>query len=167
MASMRRMHPTGNASWDGDLVFSVADPGAPPASELLAENEAELDALYGGEGVPLAHSELSLPSGAYLVGRLDGRAVAGGGVRRLDDEAAEIKRMYVVPGQRRRGIGSALLLALEHEAQGLGYRVVRLDTGPQQPHAEHLYRRSGYTEIPDYNGNARASFWAEKRLGPP
>src|SRR5579872_5414985 len=163
MGSMRRMRPTGDASWQGDLVFSAADPGAAPASELLAENEAELDAMYGSEGVPLVHSELAAPAGAYLVGRLNGRAVAGGGIRRLEDGVAEIKRMFVVPGQRRRGIGAALLVALEHEAHRLGYRTIRLDTGPRQQHAENLYRRSGYTEIADYNGNRRATFWGEKQ----
>ena len=87
-----------------------------------------------------------------------------GVVKRLDDETAEIKRMYVAPEGRSRGIARALLYALEAAARELGYRRVRLDTGADQPHAKALYLSVGYTEIPDYNGNPFASFWAEKEL---
>ncbi len=41
----------------------------------------------------------------------------------------------------------------------------RLDTGKRQAAAKHLYERSGYVEIPDYNGNTQASYWFEKELG--
>ena len=81
----------------------------------------------------------------------------GGGI-------AEIKRMYVVPEARGRGLARELLVALEEAARGLGYERVRLDTGPKQPHAEHLYRSAGYEEIENFNANRMASFWGEKRL---
>ena len=87
-----------------------------------------------------------------------------GGVRILKPGVAEIKRMYVVPEARGRGVARALLAALEDAARDLGYDRVRLDTGPRQLAAEHLYRSAGYEEIPDYNGNYMASFWGEKRL---
>ena len=60
----------------------------------------------------------------------------------------------------------ALLAALEDAARDLGYARVRLDTGPRQPHARALYESAGYAEIPDYNDNPAASYWAEKRLAP-
>ena len=90
--------------------------------------------------------------------------MAGGGVRRLADGVAEIKRMYVRPAARSRGVAAALLAALEREAAALGYSVVRLDTGPKQVHAQRLYRRMGYVEVPAYNDNPFACFWGEKRL---
>ena len=96
-----------------------------------------------------------------------GEPVAVGAVKRLDDGLCEIKRMYVAPEARGRGVARALLVALEDAARSLGYARARLDTGPSQPQAKALYLATGYTEIPDYNGNPDASFWAEKPLGPP
>jgi GNAT superfamily N-acetyltransferase len=85
-------------------------------------------------------------------------------VKGLSDGAAEIKRMYVVPEARGRGIAQELLVALEDAARSLGYDVVRLDTGPKQPHAERMYRRAGYAEIGNFNDNPFASYFGEKSL---
>ena len=72
--------------------------------------------------------------------------------------------MYVRPAARSRGIAAQLLASLETEAAALGYRSVRLDTGPKQVHAIRLYRGAGFTEIEDYNDNPFACYWAEKAL---
>lgn len=148
--------------------FQICHPGQPPASELLAAMLAELDSMYGGldgqVGVPLHPDELAPPGGRYMVGRMGAEVVAGGGLRTLDAGLCEIKRMYVVPAWRGRGVARLLLAALESEAVAMGLDRVRLDTGPKQPAARHLYLSSGYAEIDDYNANPRASFWGEKRL---
>jgi GNAT superfamily N-acetyltransferase len=128
----------------------------------------ELGDLYGDvhrlDTPPLAPAELRPPHGAYLVG-FDGEdAVAGGGVRRLSADVAEVKRMFVRPAARSRGVARALLAALEDEAARLGYTAARLDTGPKQVHAAALYRSAGYVEIPAYNENPYACFWGEKAL---
>ena len=151
------------------LTFDREPAGEPPASELIAAMVAEVSDLYGGriegEGLPTARpEELVAPYGACVVGRLDGHPVTVGVVKRLEDGVAEIKRMYVAPEGRSRGIARSLLTALEAAARDLGYERVRLDTGSDQPHAKNLYLSAGYTEIADYNGNPFASFWAEKRL---
>ncbi|MCW3003168.1 MAG: MarR family transcriptional regulator [Conexibacter sp.] len=91
-------------------------------------------------------------------------AVAGGGIKRLDADACEIKRMYVVPEARGRGLGRVLLEALEAQARRLGYRVARLDTGPQQPGAQRMYETAGYRAIQNFNANPFASFWGQKTL---
>jgi GNAT superfamily N-acetyltransferase len=109
-------------------------------------------------------TELGPPSGVFLVGYQDGRAVCGGGVKRLPDGACEIKRMYVVPAARGRGHARALLHALEDAARGLGYAVARLDTGPRQQHAQRLYEAEGYVAIGNFNDNPVATFFGEKRL---
>ncbi|HEX7298499.1 MAG TPA: GNAT family N-acetyltransferase, partial [Solirubrobacteraceae bacterium] len=57
-----------------------------------------------------------------------------------------------------------LLAALEDAARARGYRVVRLDTGPRQPHAMALYASEGYVEIGNFNANPIAAYWGEKRL---
>jgi GNAT superfamily N-acetyltransferase len=151
--------------------FVACDPEQPPASELLAEMGIELTELYGTpsrlDRPALLPSELRAPDGIYLVGWEGQGAVAGGGVRRMDDGLAEIKRMFVRPAARSRGIAGELLTALEGAARSLGYTRVRLDTGPKQEHAERLYRRAGFVPIAAYNDNPFASFWGEKGLDLP
>jgi GNAT superfamily N-acetyltransferase len=149
--------------------FEAVPAAAPPASDLLAAMVAEMAPLYGridAPGMPSATpADFAPPRGTFLVGfDDDGAAVCGGGVKGLDHETAEIKRMYVVPAARRRGLARVLLAALEDAARDLGYRVARLDTGPRQPHAQALYESAGYRPIGNFNANPVASFWGEKRL---
>lgn len=118
-----------------------------------------------GDSMPRAGaSELSPPGGAFLVGYADGRAACCGGIKRLDDRRCEIKKMYVVPDLRGRGVARVLLRRLEEEARRVGYAVARLDTGPKQVGARGLYESEGYAPIPDFNGNPVAVFWGEKPL---
>jgi GNAT superfamily N-acetyltransferase len=148
--------------------FVLCDPEEPPASELLAEMRVELNEVYGAfdrlDNPKLQPEELRAPSGGYLVGWDGDEAVAGGGVRHLSDGVGEIKRMFVRPKARSRGIAGALLSALEELAVTLGYGAVRLDTGPKQQHALALYIRSGFVEVERYNENPFACFWGEKVL---
>jgi ribosomal protein S18 acetylase RimI-like enzyme len=152
----------------GAVRFEPCDPAEPPASELLAAMRTELNDVYETfsrlDNPPLSPEELRPPAGEYVVGYEGSTAVAGGGVRRLGDGVAEIKRMYVRPAARSRGVAAALLDALEESARSLGYEAVRLDTGPKQVHALRLYRRAGYVEVPPYNDNPFACFWGEKQL---
>jgi GNAT superfamily N-acetyltransferase len=148
--------------------FVPCDPEEPPASELLAEMATELNALYRTSSrldrPPVHAAELRSPDGTYLVAWEGERAVAGGALRRLDGEVGEIKRMFVRPSARSRGLARELLAALESTARSLGYRRLRLDTGPKQVHALNLYRREGYVPIDSYNENPFACFWGEKEL---
>lgn len=137
---------------------------------LEAAMRAEVEAVYAGldmraANMPAAGSaELGPPGGALLVGYLDGEAVCCGGIKRLDEQACEFKRMYVAPGVRGRGVGRALLTALEHRARAMGYGTACLATGPEQPAAQRLYRGAGYQPIENYNADPVATFFAEKRL---
>lgn len=148
--------------------FSPGSAGEPPGSALVAAMVAELEPLYGRIDVPGAPSatpaDFAPPHGVFLIGWEDEVAICCGGVKRLDADACEIKRMYVVPEARGRGVAPALLVALEDRARALGYAIARLDTGPKQPHAERMYRDAGYREIGNFNANPFASFWGEKRL---
>ena len=143
--------------------------GEPPASDLIEAMVAEGAEVYGRRldipGTPTATAEqMGPPGGTFLVIYEDGEPVAGGGVKRLSDDVGEIKRMYVVPAARSRGLARMLLGALEDAARSLGYARVRLDTGPRQPHARALYESVGYAPIERYNDNVFASYWAEKAL---
>lgn len=148
--------------------FAVCDPEERPAVDLLAAMRIELNRAYESparlDSPTLRPEELRHPGGSYLVGYLGRRAVAGGGLRRLEDGVAEVKRMYVRPEFRSRGVARALLVALEEAAGTLGYAALRLDTGPKQVHALTLYRSVGYEDIPPYNDNPFACFWGEKPL---
>jgi len=152
-----------------EAILIRAEPAerGPPAA-LLAAMVAELEALYGRlvlANTPSATpAEMSPPDGVFLVLYVDGRAVACGGLKRLAEGCAEIKRMYVVPEARGRGHARRILLALEDAARALGYARVRLDTGSRQPHARALYVSAGYRAIEDYNANAYAAHWFEKAL---
>lgn len=148
--------------------FSICPPGEAPACDLLEAMVAELHTMYGAIdgriGVPLHVEELAPPGGCYLVGRVDTQVVAGGGLRTLEAGTGEVKRMYVVPEWRGQGLARLLLGALEQEALSLGLQRVRLDTGPEQHRARHLYLTAGYVEIGNYNASPHASFWGEKEL---
>jgi GNAT superfamily N-acetyltransferase len=139
-----------------------------PATDLVAAMVDEVSELYGRIDAPGAPSatpaDFAPPRGAFVVIYEEGEPVAGGGVKRLDDEACEIKRMYVVPQARGRGHATRLLRALEDEARALGYAIARLDTGEHQPQAQAMYERAGYAPIENFNANPFASFWGEKRL---
>jgi GNAT superfamily N-acetyltransferase len=150
--------------------FRTVDAAESPASDLIEAMIQDLVPLYGridGADAPRATpDDFRPPGGTFLVGYdEEGRAVCGGGVKRLGAGLGEIKRMYVVPEARGRGLARELLVALEDAARALGYARVRLDTGPKQPRAEALYRSAGYREIADYNGNPHASYFGEKALG--
>lgn len=152
------------------VTVELADPATEPGAGLLASMEAEIDALYedrtGSIHTDSATSarEMSPPGGGFLLMRIDGDAVGCGGLKRLDDDTCEIKRMYVAPEWRGRGLSGVLLDALEEHARGLGYARVRLDTGDRQHAAAALYERAGYRRIADYNGNRLARLWFEREL---
>ncbi len=141
---------------------------SPDAVALVTAMFAEIAALYpelsDDPGPSATPEDLGPPGGAFVALYEGDRAVAGGGIKRLEPGVAEIKRMYVVPDRRGAGLSRLLLLALEVAARDLGYERVRLDTGVHQAAALHLYRSAGYSDIDDYNANPYASYWGEKRL---
>jgi GNAT superfamily N-acetyltransferase len=138
------------------------------ARELVAAMEAWVTENFGpatpDRTSTVTADEMVPPYGAFVVLYSDGEAVAGGGLRRLDDDVAEIKRMFVTPSARGRGLGRRVLEELEAVAAELGYRRLRLDTALSMTTAMALYRSAGYRDIPDYNGNSYASYWGEKVL---
>ncbi|MGI8712773.1 MAG: GNAT family N-acetyltransferase [Solirubrobacteraceae bacterium] len=143
---------------------------AGPGANLLQAMRDEMRQLYAGldmdgDDMPRAGAtELGPPSGALVVGWVSDDPVCVGGVKRLDDRTCEIKRMYVAPAWRGRGVARRLLHALEDAARRIGYGVARLDTGPKQLSARGLYVSEGYVEIENFNANPVASFWGEKPL---
>jgi drug/metabolite transporter (DMT)-like permease/GNAT superfamily N-acetyltransferase len=140
----------------------------PTAAALLTAYAQEIEDRFVDRPacrVDTVADEYTPPHGSFLVVYEDDRPVACAGIRSLPDGSGELKRMYVVPDARGRGVGRRLLARLEDEARRLGYPRLRLDTASQLNEAQQLYRSAGYYEIDDYNGNTAASLWMEKRLG--
>lgn len=67
-----------------------------------------------------------------------------------ENNTVEIKRMYVVPGYRNRGIGKVILSRLEAWAKEENYKISKLETGIRQPEAIAAYKKSGYSHIPNF-----------------
>jgi len=113
-----------------------------PASEVLAEDLAAL-------------SNYAPPNGALLVALNDAEPVGCVGVRSGHDGQrpyAEIKRLYVSPEGRGRGLGRALLRAAMAAAKDLGHDLVRLDTFETMTEAKALYAAEGFRIIGPYHG---------------
>ena len=160
-------HSLGLDRWPWDEHTVDVEPfDSPDAIELRRELEADLADRYGGDtelGIkPTEETVL-----AFLVARDgDGAPVACGALLDLGDGAAEIKRMYVRPEQRRRGLSRRVLEALEREALRRGFDRIRLETGERQPEAMGLYRSAGYEEIEKFGPyrDAPLSRCFERRL---
>jgi GNAT superfamily N-acetyltransferase len=156
---------------DDGVTFDLERSDTPDAVAMQDAFVGEIAVRYPqrggqpGQTVPPVDPEAMVPpDGAWIVLRRDGRPVGCGGLRRIDAETCEIKRVYLAPEARGSGLSRRLMAHLHERALGLGYRVVRLDTGSAQPEAYRLYSALGYREIEDYNGNGLASFWFEREL---
>jgi GNAT superfamily N-acetyltransferase len=123
----------------------------PAVIAMTGRLEAELldtyDGVPGSGGLPAAEVFLP-PAGAFVVAEVDNEPAACGGYGRLDDETAEVRRMFVDPAMRGRGLGRTVLAEIERLAADAGYTRIRLETGNLQHAAVALYERSGYRRIP-------------------
>ncbi|MDQ6686286.1 MAG: GNAT family N-acetyltransferase [Actinomycetota bacterium] len=136
----------------------------PDAVRLVEEVQGEYVHRYGGRDQdPMEPAYFQPPSGTFLVGYLDDKPVACGAWRRRSDvwfagtqTTAEIKRMYVAPAARGRGLARDMLVRLERTARDAGAEAIVLETGLPQPEAIGLYESSDYTPIPGF-GFHRAS----------
>ncbi|TCO30042.1 SsuE family FMN reductase [Kribbella steppae] len=127
-----------------------ARPEDPEAAPLLADLVVEYSTRYGRTNENTQLTEVP-PSdfhpergGAFVLLRYGGRTVAGGAIRRYDDQTAEVKRMWTSHLHRRQGLGRRVLTELEAAAIDLGYRKLCLTTGPRQPEAAGLYLAVGF-----------------------
>ncbi|MBV8751473.1 MAG: GNAT family N-acetyltransferase [Hyphomicrobiales bacterium] len=143
----------------------------PELRALIGELDAVLNAAYEPHqrhGLNIA--QLFEPHVRFFVARLDGAAVACGGVA-LFDGYAEVKRMYTRPSLRGRGVAKAVLRRLEEEARAAGKTMLRLETGLHQAEAVGLYRRAGFISCGAFGDYAQmpardieTSLFFEKRL---
>lgn len=133
-----------------------ADPTLPVCEQLMQELSAELGALYGDDGVGnFSAAQVMVPRSAFVVAWLNGDAVGCGAIRPMaESHVAEVKRMYVRPQMRGKGISRRVLLTLEALAKEFDYTTLRLETGLRQPQAMGLYETEGYRRIPCFGDYA-------------
>jgi len=151
-----------------DLVLREEVLDEPGGRAMIAGFEADIAERYPGwtrDNAPgITAEDVTAPEGRLVVAYLDGAPAGCGAFKRLDGDHIEIKRVYVSPEARGRGVARAIMGRLEELARAAGYSVARLDTGDNQPEADSLYRSLGYTEIDDYNANPWAASWYQKQL---
>jgi putative acetyltransferase len=102
------------------------------------------------DGLPGAYAP---PDGRLLLAINDEEPVGCIAVRNLSDGIGEMKRLYVKPTYRGKGLGRKLAEALIEEARTIGYRKMRLDSLAWLKEAVGLYRSLGFVEIPPYRYN--------------
>jgi len=131
--------------------------GDPDVLRLVADVQAEYVERYGSpDDSPLDPVMFDPPLGSFFVGHLGGEPVATGAWRASDvrvdgaTRTAEIKRMYVAPAARGRGLARLVLQHLELTAAAAGYDALVLETGMKQPEAIALYESAGYTRVPGF-----------------
>ena len=145
-----------------------------PTAEVIELLDALNAALAGPYTAEQRHAlpvdRLFQPNIRFFIARLDGEAVACGGVG-FYDGFAELKRMYSKPSVRGRGVAKTLLAHLELEASDAGQRLVRIETGVYQEEALRFYEGAGYRRCEAFGPYAamthaaiETSVFYEKRL---
>lgn len=148
------------------ILIEQADPLGPAAGQLAQEMVAEIPPRYGEvldtaaaeertAAVLAANAAFLDERSVFLLAVAEGQAIGCGGIQPTtveDDKetgalTGEVKRMYVVQAWRRRGVGAAILAALEMRARVLGYRRLMLETGNRQPEAVALYTAGGWMAV--------------------
>ena len=122
----------------------------PSALRLIDAMSVELTARYGDGGLSPASPEQFRDPGTFLLAEVDGAAVGCGGLRLKEPGVGEIKRMYVDPAGRGRGVARALIGALVLHARGRGLSRLLLETGTEQPEAVALYESEGWSPVPAF-----------------
>jgi len=85
-----------------------------------------------------------------IVAYLENKPIGCGAMKEFQSDVVELKRMYVLPTYRARGVAKRILIELEDWARELNYGKCVLETGKQQPEAINLYRSNNYKIIPNY-----------------
>jgi len=127
------------------LRIERSDPGGARARALIGELDAYQRSLYPAESNHLIPVEaLRQPGVVFLLASFGVEAAGCAALVDRDGIYGEIKRMYVPPAGRGRGVGRALLQHLVVQARLLGLRWLRLETGIEQPEAIALYESAGF-----------------------
>jgi putative acetyltransferase len=154
-----------------DIIFKIAITNQEfEVGRILFLQYAEsLDLDLGFQDFPTElkaiDKQYSKPTGALLLAYKNSIPVGCVGIRKFDEDTAELKRMYVQTEYRKYKIGMKLLERIVEIAKELNYKSIRLDTLPTMSNAQRLYRSFGFSEIPPYRFNpVNGTVFMEKKL---
>ena len=151
------------------IAIAVEPFDSPDARRLVDALDAHLAARYKPEhrfGPHLKAEHVAPGTGSFVIARAEGKAVGCGALRRRDPTTVEVKRMYVEPEMRGRGVARQILDHLESTARSMGAERLVLETGTHQEEAIGLYHSAGFKAIEcfdEYVGT-RTSVCFEKTL---
>lgn len=114
-----------------------------PLDEIIQQFDARSE-LHDVDDVQAYYPE---GQGQFLVAMDQGRVIGTGAIRRIDDDSAELKRLWLLEAYHDQGIGYQLLQALLSFARAAGYKRVRLLTDRRQTRAMRFYQRTGFQPI--------------------
>lgn len=139
----------------------------PDFLELVAQLDADLKKRDGEDHVFYAQFNMVGLLQHILLAYQDDKAIGCGALKYFDADTMEVKRMFVLPGKRGKGVASKILQALELWAGELGMHNCVLETGQKQPEAIALYTKNGYRQIANYGQymGVENSLCFLKRLG--
>lgn len=157
------------AAIDGLVLLRVEPAGDPENQALLEAYYREIDQRFASgldrDAVQSTHvEEITPPNGCFVAARLAGDPVGCGVVKVTAPGVADLKRMWVSPRVRGRGVGRRLLRRLVAEARAMGMHQVRLETNRALTEAIALYRAEGFVEVPAFNDEPHADHWFTRDL---
>ena len=124
-------------------------------TRMLVENEPAFQTYLDLQDYTAELADLTkkygLPHGRLYIAWCDDQPAGCIGLRRLDDQTCELKRLYVRPAFRGRGIAGAMMQRILDDARAIGYTAMLLDTLPFLTSAIRMYRALGFYDIPPYN----------------
>lgn len=133
-----------------DIAIAIEPFDSPDARRLVTALDAHLAGRYAPEhrfGPHLKAEHVAPGLGTFVIARANGKAVGCGALRRRDAATVEVKRMYVEPEMRGRGVARQILDHLESAARTMGAERLVLETGIYQEEAIGLYRVAGFETI--------------------
>ncbi|AHV98306.1 GNAT family N-acetyltransferase [Paenibacillus sabinae] len=136
-------------------------------AQLISQLDGYLFELYPPEEVYLVDFEDPYVNDIYfIVAYLDSRPVGCGAIKKLDEDHVELKRFFVEPECRNKGIAGKIVHRLEEEAASQGYKGIKLETGDLQTEAVGFYKKNGYGEIERFGeyADCPSSLCFEKRI---
>ena len=130
------------------LRFDVSDPASATATELLRLFKEDVNQRYPDELVrDIDIDDFVSVGGVFVVVHMDDEIAGCGAFYPLNKKNVELKRMYIKPPYRRRGLSRQMLAHLEDIARQQGFESMMLETGRRQPEAIGLYLSEAYHEI--------------------
>lgn len=138
----------------------------PDAVHLRKLQRLDIAALYSRVDSEPGMPPTAADTACFCVAYSASRPVGCGGLRRLDEQSAELKRMFVAPEARGKGAALAVLNFLEQKALSIGITRLVLETGDRLLPAQRFYTRNGYRIIPNfgYYQGVPTSICMEKNL---